>query len=99
MLELCEYKLIISVLVIELLSTTTISVLFHSRPISKAFFDLFFVFLSNFLRPSKLSKWINSRWKNLQNSTQAPKGYSKTFPDPRLASSTFRVMTYGLCFR
>ena len=58
MLELCEYKLIISVLVIELLSTTTISVLFHSRPISKAFFDLFFC-LSNFLRPSKLSKWIN----------------------------------------
>ena len=41
--ELCEYKLIISV--IEMLSTTTISVLFHSRPISKAFFDLFFVFL------------------------------------------------------
>ena len=55
--ELCEYKLIISVLVIEMLSTTTISVLFHSRPISKAFFDCFlFVCLSNFLRPSKLSK-------------------------------------------
>ena len=43
--ELCECKLIISVLVIEMLSTTTISVLFHSRPISKAFFDLFFVCL------------------------------------------------------
>ena len=43
--ELCEYKLIISVLVIEMLSTTTISVLFHSRPILKAFFDLFFVCL------------------------------------------------------
>ena len=43
--ELCEYKLIISVLVIEMLSTTTISVLFHSRPISKAFFDLLFVCL------------------------------------------------------
>ena len=55
--ELCEYKLIISVLVIEMLSTTTISVLFHSDLFRKPFLICFlFVCLSNFLRPSKLSK-------------------------------------------